>query len=231
MFALVAGMAAAADLSPRLVEVAPMRSQRALTIPAVPEAGYAKAAAGEVATGVVSGADGKSRVWGAAVVDVPIEKFWRAINDDRSKAEWTDLEHLELLGGDYCGPRRTVFQYLGVDVFADRWWVVEQVQNVRLAEASGGSIREMSWKSVPDGAARLNDAAREWADRGVQVQETSGAWLLVDLRDGTTLIEYSAYSDPGGMLPSGVLARFAAGSVSSTIDAMRRLALAGPTCP
>jgi hypothetical protein len=230
MWAWIAGMAAAADVPARLAEIAPLRSMRATSAPAIPEAGYAKAIAGEVATGVTSAGDGKSRVWGVAVVPVPIDRFWGAINDDQAKPRWTDLAHLELLRGEWCSAKKTVFQYLDVDLFSDRWWVVEQSHNEALARSSGGQVRELGWRSVPDGESLLNDGAREWAARGVQIATTAGAWLLVDLGDGTTLVEYSAYSDPGGIVPAGVLSRFAAGSVVSTIDAMRRLAVDGPAC-
>lgn len=230
MWVVFSLVAAAADVPARLAEIAPSRSMRATSPPKIPESGYARAIAGEVATGVASGSDGKSRVWGVAVVDVPIDRFWGAINDDQAKPRWTDLEHLELLRGTFCASQKTVFQYLDVDLFSDRWWVVEQTQNEALSEATGGGVRELSWRSVPDAQALLNDAAREWAARGVQVQTTAGAWLLVDLKDGTTLVEYSAYSDPGGLVPASVLSRFAAGSVVSTIDAMKRLALDGPAC-
>lgn len=230
MWALIAGVAAATDVPTRLAEVAPLRSLRATNPPAIPESGYTRAIAGEVATGVTSAGDGKSRVWGVAVVNVAIDRFWGAINDDQAKPRWTDLAHLELLRGEWCAPKKTVFQYLDVDFFGDRWWVVEQLHNDALAKASNGSVRELGWRSVPDAEALLNETAREWAARGVQVETTAGAWLLVDLQNGTTLVEYSAYSDPGGLVPAGVLARFAAGSVASTIESMRKLAVDGPAC-
>ncbi len=206
---------------------APYRGERLLgSLPAIPEETWARVEAGEIVTGTADTGAKFKRVWAVGVVDVAIGHFWAALNDDQSKPEFSSLTHVELLSGAPCASGRVVFQYLDVSLMGDRWWVVRQTANTALAERSGGKVREMSWASLDDGATHLNEAARGWAEKGSQVPFTEGAWFLVDLGDGRTLVEYVASSDPGGMVPAGVASSFAAGSLKTTFDGMKRLAVA-----
>jgi len=225
-------LAAAGTPDEVIDEVIAARGQRNLdTAPVIPRASYQEALAGKVVTGLVEKPGHKARLaWGVGVVDQPIDRYWAAVNDDRNKVAYTKLEHLELLEGAYCSSRRVVFQYLGVSLLTDRWWVVEQRQNAGLAEGTGGRIREMSWKSLADQAGALTPSAKEWADGGMALPFTEGAWLLADLGDGRTLVEYYAWSDPGGNVPARMASGFAAGGISDTIATMGKLAAKGPTC-
>jgi hypothetical protein len=222
---------AADDVATRLEAVMAYRQMRITkSAPDIPASAYAKAADGTVATGLVDVEGHKARkAWGVGIVEVPIERVWAAVNDDRSKVEWTKLGHLELISGDYCAAERRVFQYLPVTLLADRWWVVDQTMNTALESASAGTMREVRWKSV-GGDLGLTGAAAEWAARGIPVGFTEGSWLLVDLGDGHTLIEYYAWSDPGGSVPARLASTFAAGGINDTILAMANLARKGPTC-
>ena len=53
---------------------------------------------------------------------------------------------------------------------------------------------------------------------------TKGAWLLMALDDGRTLIEYHTWSDPGGSVPVGLATRFAAGEVAQNLTNMANFA-------
>jgi hypothetical protein len=209
-----------------VAETTELRRLRVGEAPALDRSAYEAASTGKIATGT-----GGGQAWGVAVVPVPIDRYWRALNDDRSKAAWSDLADVELLQGQYCGSPRTVFQYLDVSVLSDRWWVIEQRANDALAGASAGKLRELIWKSVTHPDTLLNEAARAWAAKGEPIVETHGSWLLTDLGADRTLVEYTAYSDPGGMVPLSVVSRFAAGNVPTAIESMRKLAEAGPSCP
>ncbi len=220
------------DLAVRLGEIAAQRSLRIATdVPAIPSSAYDEALAGGVPTGLVD-VEGFAarRVWGVGIVDVPIERMWAAVNDDRSKPEWTQLSHVELLDGAFCSPTRRVFQYLDVSIVSDRWWVVDQRMNLALATASGGSVREVTWKSVDDMPGALTQSAAEWASNGVPVAFTQGAWFLISLGEERTLVEYTSFSDPGGRLPRRFASSFAAGGIENTIRQMEKLARRGPTC-
>jgi hypothetical protein len=207
-------------------------AQRALpSAPLLPDSAYAQALEGSVPTGLIDVPGHKARIaWGVAVVDQPIERFWAAVNDDRNKTSYTKLEHLELLEGSYCSAKRLVFQYLGVSMLTDRWWVVDQTHNTPLAQATGGAVREVSWKSRTGYGEQLPPSAKEWADQGLELPFTEGAWTLVDLGDGRTLVQYYAWSDPGGNIPARMASSFAEGGISDTIASMNRLATKGPSC-
>jgi len=225
-------VALAGGAEERIDEIIATRGQRNLdSTPALPRSTYLEALSGGVQTGLIDKEGHKARVaWGVGVVEQPAERFWAAVNDDRNKVAYTKLEHLELLDGSYCAPRRVVFQYLGVSLLSDRWWVVEQRHNAALASATSNRLREMSWKSLPDMAAALTPAAKEWADGGMPIPFTEGAWLVADLGDGRSLVEYFAWSDPGGNVPARMASSFAAGGISDTFATMAKLAEKGPSC-
>ena len=61
---------------------------------------------------------------------------------------------------------------------------------------------------------------------------SKGAWLLVDLGNNTTLIEYHTWSDPGGSIPVGATTRFAARTVKTNLKSMVAFTREHiPTCP
>lgn len=223
-----------AELSARLEVAAGVRGARLVDdAPAIPEEAYEKAFAGKVETGLVDKPGFKARVaWGVGVVDVPIARMWAAVNDDASKPDYTALEHVVLLGGELCGDDRRVFQYLGVSLLSDRWWVVDQHQNTAVATQTGGAVREVMWRSVDDMAAAVvgHPEAVSLAEQGIPIGFTQGAWFLVDLGGGRTLVEYHALTDPGGNVPARLASSFAAGGISETIESMAKLAEKGPTC-
>jgi len=219
-------------LQARLAEVAPLRSQRLVhDAPAIPPEAYQEVAKGEVATGLqdVDGYAAK-KAWGVAVVDVPIARYWAAINDDPGKQTNGLIEHVKVLAGKVCAPDRTVFQYLPVTLMSDRWWVAKISVNKALQERTEGRVREMEWQSVHEDAF-ADPQVDAWVQDGVQVGFTKGAWWLVDLDGAHTLVEYYAWSDPGGRVPAGLASRFAAGSISGTLKEMAKIALGDPGCP
>lgn len=198
--------------------------------PAISDDTYRKAAGGKVMSGLVE-VDGHKakKVWGVAVVDTPIHKFWSAINDDKGKISYTKLAYAEVFSGGLCGSPRRVFQYLPVPLITDRWWVATMKANPGLQSQSGGLMREQTWAT--DGDFTLPTAsAQEWGEKGMHVESTRGAWLLVDLDGSHTLVEYYTWADPGGSVPAGLASSMAAGGVENTVQAMTKLAEAGPNC-
>jgi len=170
------------------------------------------------------------KAWAVAVLDVPIGRFWAAINDDKNKPDHSSLEYAEVLKGGVCGRDRRVFQFLpiGWGVTA-RWWVINVKANDAIEQASGGRVREQHWKT--DGDWTVPTAtARAWAEQGMHIDMTRGSWLLVDLDGEHTLVEYYTWADPGGALPAGFASRLAAGNIEDTFEAMTDLARKGPHC-
>lgn len=224
--------ASAGDLQQRLDEVAPYRTYRvARGVPDIPAEAYESVAEGKVETGLVSVDGAKARkAWGVGIVDVSIERYWAAINDETGKVEHTRLDFVKLLEGDFCDRERKVFQYLPVSLASDRWWVSTITQNPEIQRQSGGKVREMRWLSHDDFDVSADPEIAQKASGGIRTGSTEGAWLLVDLGDGRTLVEYYAWSDPGGSIPAAMASRFAAGSIPNTLESMAELAKKGPRC-
>jgi hypothetical protein len=225
LLALVAHALSPDLVAARVAETAPLRSSRLdPRAPSVPADAYRRAAAGEVVTGLVDVPGYAARkAWGVAVVDVPVDAYWRAVNDDRLKAEHTAVDYAEVLSGGACAPSRRVFQYLPVSLATDRWWVVDIKSNESLSKATAGRVREYVW-SNPSTMTPTTPTSQAWADKGMALAFTNGGWLLVDL-DGThTLIEYWTWTDPGGFVPAGLASSFAAGSIAESIQTFASLA-------
>ncbi len=224
------------ELKARLAEVAPLRGTRhGSEAPGIPDSVWDEVANGSVATGLVDADGTKARkIWGVGVVDVPIDAFFSAINDDRNKPAYTKLDTVLVLDGEPCGADRIVFQRLPVPLLTDRWWVVQQRIHVPLQEASQGRVREMTWRPPPGGVPDLTGEAKAAADGQLQVTFTYGGWFLVDLtgEDGTprTLVEFWSWSDPGGNVPVRLAASMALGGIEDTFDTMADLARTGPSC-
>jgi uncharacterized protein YndB with AHSA1/START domain len=218
-------------LEARLQEIAPLRTKRLADVPLISPEDYRSAALGKVPTGMrsVAGYSFK-KGYGVRVVALPIEQVWAAVNDDKGKLKHTKLGYAEILQGRPCESGRVVFQYLPLPMVSDRWWVSSFQATTTLNNLSAGRVREMRWTSV-DGEGLLSDMAKSWAKRGIPVNFNVGAWFLVDLGGGSTLIEYYAWSDPAGYIPASLTNSMAKGGIENTIDAVRKVAEAGSQCP
>ncbi|MCB9693647.1 MAG: hypothetical protein H6736_17680 [Alphaproteobacteria bacterium] len=220
------------ELAARAEEVAAHRAKSGLgdVTPGVPHALYRKAADGGVHTDLVAVPGHKAKqALGVAVLDVPIERFWSAVNDDVSKPSYTKLSYTEILEGELCGDRRLVFMYLPISMLSDRYWVVEARKNRALMDATGGAMREMTWDSRP-AAIPPDRKAATYAAGGMEIGFAKGAWWLTSLGPGHTLVEYWTWTDPGGYVPAGLASSMAAGGIEDTIRQMGRLATEGGRC-
>jgi hypothetical protein len=217
----------------RVGETAELRALRdAPGAPAIPEEAYRAAAAGEIRTGLqaVEGHAAK-KAWGVAVVDQGIGSLWSALNDDAGRVAHTRLSASELVAGSACADRRAVLQFLPVPLISDRWWISHLQVNRRLMEASGGGVRELSWRSSVDPAEVRSASGQALIAEGTPLAFTKGGWLLVALDPGHTLVEYYVWTDPGGRVPAGVASSFAAGGITETIAGLGAQARAGAACP
>ncbi|MEZ4320923.1 MAG: hypothetical protein R3F61_25825 [Myxococcota bacterium] len=219
-------------LSTRLAEVAELRARRLGTeAPSIPADAYAKVAAGEVVTGLEDADGTKARkIWGVGIVEVPVDRFFSAINDERNKPAYSKLAHSLVLDGDYCAPERVVFQFMPVPLLTDRWWVIQQRINTAVQDASGGRVRELAWRPPPAPEPALSPEAVGISVQGMRVTHTYGGWFLVDLDGTSTLVEFWSWSDPGGNVPVRMASSLAAGSIGETFTSMGELARKGPDC-
>jgi len=231
MLALVLSLAVWAATPVEVMEqTEALRGHRAGAFPPIGLDDYTQAMAGRVATGVtdVPGHAAK-KGYGLLLTDLPIEKLWPAINDDRGKVKWTKLAYAEVYEGRYCATERRVFQFLPVPLVTDRWWVLDIHENRRMREASAGRALEVVFKSVDEGALPT-EAMKEWSLRGMRVAFVEGAWYLHSLGENSTLIEYYTWSDPGGAVPARLASSFSTSSIGDAIESMVKLARDGSTC-
>lgn len=192
---------------------------------------YVRAAKGEIVTGLVAVEGyGAKKAWGVGVFDVPISRFWAAVNDDQSKVEVTQLDYAEILQGKLCEAPRRVFQFLPVPLMTDRWWIIDVRYNEALFRQTQGRIREQAWSSNGDWTVPTA-TAKSWADQGMHINSTVGSWVLVDLDGSHTLVEYYTWADAGGAIPASIASSFAASGVDNTLSTLATLARKGTRCP
>jgi len=230
---LFASAADPPDLRAALAKVAEHRAQRqASAPPTIPDDAYDKVARGDTVTGLTQGPSGSKAAWGAVLVDAPIGRVWSAVNDFSSRTDYSKVAFSEVQQGAHCGSGRQVFQYLPVGFpVSDRWWVSTLTINRALWQASGGRMRELWFQASTDPGLLRTEQAKAKAAEGVPVGKSEGGWLVIDAGAGRTLIEYFAYSEPGGSVPTSFANAFATGGVKGTLQAVAKLAHADPRCP
>lgn len=219
-----------AAIRARLAETAGLRSQRLYQdAPEIPASAYSEAAADKVATGLAD-APGSAppKAWGVGVMEVGIDVLWAALNDELGLPGVTPLSFAAVVRGTPCADDRVALMVMRVPVVADRWMVNHTRFNQGVARATGGAVRELAWAAVTDLAeSEVPEEARPLIEGAVRVTMNSGAWWLVALDAGHTLTEYTSWSDPGGSVPAGPAAHFAAGSIEQTFEAMEGYARTG----
>ena len=99
-------------------------------------------------------------------------------------------------------------------------------------ETMTGKTKKVTGTLTVDPADITSERGREVIDDGSPIAFTRGGWLFGAIDDGSTLIEYYVWTDPGGRVPAGPASMFAAGSIVDTIEAVEGLANAGTfSCP
>ena len=110
------------------------------------------------------------------------------------------------------------YQYLDLPrPFSDRHWVVDVVDTHQLARTTGGRCWEHAWQLSKEGlpvaepaidAGRVPGVDRERAEAAIYTPVNEGAWLVIDLGDGTSLLGYHVTSVIGGAIPDKLVADF-----------------------
>ncbi len=188
------------------------------SIPTIPAAAYRAALNGEVTSGIEVVEDIKAaKGYGVAVIDVPIATLWKAVTDEDHHANALPISQSQTIDGRPRSPDHTIFQYMDIPLLTDRWWVVRIRYNSGLYSTSGGRAWELVWEDRLKEASLTSRLNAERIADGMPIAWSRGAWLLVDLGQGRTLVEYHTWSDPGGSVPAGPASRFAAGEVKSNL--------------
>ncbi len=165
------------------------------------------------------------------VFDVPVQAIWRGVCDEDHHAKTLKVDRSETVEGTPRAHGHTLYQYLDVPVFSDRWWLVQMSFNSALYEASGGRAWELSWVDRQKDKALRDRLGANYTDDGVGVAWTKGAWFMVDIGGGRTFVEYHTWSDPGGRVPVGPATRFAKSEVKANLESMVAFGAShGATC-
>lgn len=154
------------------------------------------------------------------VFDVPIERIWRGVCDEDHHAGVLKVDRSEVVAGTARAHGHTLYQYLDVPIVSDRWWLVQMSFNDRLYGVSETRAWEVSWTDRNGDEALKRRLGTRYTKKGVAVAWTKGAWLMVDLGDGRTFVEYHTWSDPGGKVPVGPATRFATREVRNNLKSM-----------
>lgn len=212
----------------RLAEVEPMRASRIVrSAPTMSSSDIHKAAGGQIVSGTVG-----DRAYGAQLMKLPISLLWSAINDETRHPGYTAIAYSELLSGAVCTSGRRVLQYLPVPMVSDRWWIGVLTINHGLMRDSGGSVREVAWRSSTDANEVTTESGRKIISKATPIGSSQGGWFLVAVDERSTYLEYYSRSDPGAGVPTSIANRLAARGVRENFAAIARFAREGnPSCP
>lgn len=133
-----------------------------------------------------------------ALVEVPIESLWKAINDEDHHAGFL-VDESVVVGGTPRGPSRLLLQAVrrfGVG----RFWVDRVEMSGELYTRSDGRLWELTWREAFDEVDLSRPPLRGVAEDHRRVEWTRGAWLFVPLAPDCTWVDYYVESDPGGAL-------------------------------
>jgi hypothetical protein len=220
------------EIAAALAAVSPQRELRIQrSAPTISETDIRKVAGGSVVASLLPASEG-NRAYGAAIVPLPIGRFWAALNDETRHPGYTAIAYSEILSGSACRSGRHVLQYLPIPFIADRWWIGVLTANARLATASGGSVRELAWQSSTDATEITSASGKKILGEAVPIGFSKGAWFLVALDERSTWVEYYTASNPGDDVPGSMASMFVSRGVREAIAAITRFAQEGhPACP
>ncbi len=234
---LLIGLAQAAtvdEVESRLAEIEDLRSMRMVSAPALSESEIKKAAGGTIITGQQSTSDG-NKVYGAALLDVPIAEFYAGINDETRHGDYVNaMAYSEIQKGRACQNGREILQVIEIPVwgFSNRWWIGIKHSNDELLRESGGSVREIKWTSTIDESRVTTEHGKKMTKNAVPIGYTKGAWFMVAIGPRETWVEYYQQTDPGSGIPQSIANSQASKGVRNAMESMRKFAKEGnPSCP
>jgi hypothetical protein len=171
---------------------------------------------------VVTERDGK-KGFGVVVADLPVEALWKAVNDEdaQDEGDYLPIDRSEVVRGTPRGLERWVFQS-GERMGLGRWWITRTTMNGALFEASGGRLWESAWE---DDMAHLESKTAPVEDPPdlSPIEWSRGAWLLVPLGEGCTVVEHFSWSSPGGFV--GFMSGLVLGkALTQTVEGAVRMA-------
>jgi len=163
----------------------------------------------------VSGDGGPQRITGLLVCNAKRNDLWIALRDPHL----TSVKELTEVRISPDGQWPTLwYQFFHVPApFADRHWVLAVDDNIALARTSGDRLWEHHWTLADEGpstaagvvaAGRVPGVDESKARKAVYVPFNEGAWLLMSLGEGRTLLGYMVRAAVGGRIPDKLVVTY-----------------------
>ncbi len=143
--------------------------------------------------------------FGVLIVELPIEKLWKAVNDEDHhdlEGDYIPVKHSEVIGGDPRGSERLLFQTFqrwGIG----RWWLSRIRMSADLYRQSDGNLWELTWTDEIDSADTENPPIADVAKKMPALKSSRGSWLMIPLSEDCTAVEYFTHTEPGGFIGLG----------------------------
>ncbi|MEZ4650728.1 MAG: hypothetical protein R3E97_18490 [Candidatus Eisenbacteria bacterium] len=165
------------------------------------------------------------------VVDEPREVVWlSALSPDLTE----DGPVIEVPLSDPAKREYRVYQRITLPwPIKDRQWVIDVDVDVEASSRTGGLAWVQWWTLARDG----EDAAREALEKGivpglggddfgsaVYLPANTGAWIVMELSDGRTLLAYELTLLMGGWIPDALGRRFARAQLEGLLDEVAEFA-------
>jgi hypothetical protein len=195
--------------------------------PVISDAQYLQALGGEPVSGITihEGMDA-GQGWGVTVFQESVEQVWVALNDEEDHGGKMSLDVSAVLEGPEYGHGRLIFQSIDLPrPVTDRYWITRISHGKAAYTASSGALWELSWVDENKTATLADTAYAHYEKRATRLDWTKGAWLLIPLSNGKTLVEYFIWSDPGGFIPPALASRFAPSQVLRTFESMESVVI------
>jgi hypothetical protein len=155
-------------------------------------------------------------VFGLIVTDVGRRRLWLAARDSHLSVTEGLVE--QRLGSYEATKPETWFGLLRLPPpFASRHWRIHVRTHQELSRATKKRAWLRGWKLAPDGekanlrdakATRLRGVTASELEVSVFTPESHGAWIILTLGDGRTLLGYRATTDVGGYIPAELMRTF-----------------------
>ena len=159
------------------------------------------------------------------VVDEPREEVWlSALSPDLT--DEGPVEEVPLT--DVTKREYRVYQRITLPwPVKDRQWVIDVDVDTAVAERTEGMAWVQWWNLAPDGEAAAREALRDGLvpgldggdyDSAVYLPANMGAWIVMRLSDGQTLLAYELTLLMGGWIPDALGRRFARAQLEGLLD-------------
>jgi hypothetical protein len=208
-----AALAAPADIQDALKRQAAASKH---PIPTLSASNQQKLDAGEMVKVRLAGADGGALgALGLVVTDIGRNDLWMGSMDVHTKPPSDmDLHPLQPLGAE-------LYRWYGfVDLpepFDDRHFLIRTSIDTRLSQTNSDGVWERTWAlegGWPETARAMVDQGKfsgldvALFDAAIETPMNQGAWTVLSLNDGRSLVAYQVATTLGGEIPDGLLNRY-----------------------